>query len=152
MKARLTYFAMIAGIATTATLSGCATSASEVAETTSPVATSEATPTAPEWGGVATYETMPDEGSLLAAGGGILVVENGCVRLDSGVVPVFPADQVSWDGTTLTWAGEEYSVGDTLRFGGGLANETDEQLDIPAECGGGDAWIINPRPSVESPS
>lgn len=92
--------------------------------------------------GVITREASGENGSNMALTTGVLVVENGCVRLDTGVVPVFPAEDVSWDGTTLTHLDTAYGVGDTISLGGGEYSESGRADIVPEECGGGPAWGV----------
>lgn len=132
-------------------LGGCAAADHNTAEPAASVSvqvspTLEASPSTPSPAGIVTYDPLPaGSGALLAGGYGVLVVDNGCVRFDSGMIPVFPSNQASWDGSTLAWAGETYSVGDTVTVGGGLASVTNRPSNIPAECGDGEAWIASLR-------
>ena len=65
---------------------------------------------------------------------GTLTFDNGCLLVDGSPV-VFPADDTSWDGTTLTSSGNEFVVGDEIVLGGGTI---DRRLpaNTPDQCGG----------------
>jgi hypothetical protein len=52
---------------------------------------------------------------------GPLAFIDNCVRFDDGAIPVFADSLTTWDGTTLTFAGEEYQVRDEMTIGGGMS-------------------------------
>jgi hypothetical protein len=61
---------------------------------------------------------------------GELTMTDGCVTISTSSVPVFP-NTASWDGTTLTWEGVDYVLGDSIALFGG---EADVAADLPAGC------------------
>jgi hypothetical protein len=126
MRARI-FTAVAGGFLVLAGIAGCA--ATDGQGETDPV-------------GVVTVPANPDADSMAASAEGTLVYIDGCVRLDSGLVPVFSEDAVTWDGTTLTWRDEDYVIGQKISFGGGEApaDRVDELL--PDACGDGPAWIV----------
>jgi hypothetical protein len=69
---------------------------------------------------------------------GTLTFENGCL-LVGGAPMVFPADDTSWDGTTLTANGNKFVVGENINVGGG---GIDVKLpdNTPNQCGGLTPW------------
>lgn len=107
----------------------------EVGAVTRPTATAEPAR-------VVTYEPLPKAISMAAGAVGVLVIEDGCLRLDNGLVPVFPASEVTWDGSILTWAGRSYSIGETIRRGGGRGGDPGNDTGILAGCGDGDSWSV----------
>ncbi|GAA0976036.1 hypothetical protein [Nocardioides aquaticus] len=62
-----------------------------------------------------TYERAPQLPGILL---GRLGVFHGAVTLGSSLL-VAHREDVSWDGTHLTYAGSRYAVGDTFSAGGG---------------------------------
>lgn len=97
-------------------------------------------------GAIATYELPPNWGSDAGEARGVLVEIDGCVRLDNSRVPIFPSDQVTWDGETLTFGEDQYRVGDTITFAGNEIGDPSElEAEIPAGCSAGPFWIVGPR-------
>lgn len=95
---------------------------------------------------IAVYELPPDWGSDAGAAQGVLVEVDGCVRLDNSRVPIFPVDQVTWDGESLTFGGEQYQLGDTIEFAGNELGEGDDlELEIPEACSAGPFWVVGPH-------
>ena len=69
---------------------------------------------------VATYASGAP--ALMAALHGPLAVHRGCLvvgKQGQYALVVFRAQDVEWDGLTLTYEEMPYSVGDTVEFGGG---------------------------------
>lgn len=96
-------------------------------------------------GEIATYELPRDWGSDAGEARGVLVEIDGCVRLDNSRVPIFPSDQVTWDGETLTFGADQYRVGDTITFAGNEIGDLSElEATIPAGCSAGPFWIVGP--------
>ena len=132
---------------TTVALAGCVaappteTAASD-SPTTSAVPTVRSTPIAPPPVGVVTRDASGETFSYMALISGTLSVHNGCVILEGGAIPVFPEDEVAWDGTTLTFRGETFVVGDTIDLGGGLGSRDAPGRTIPTECGEGSIWGV----------
>jgi hypothetical protein len=132
---------------TTIAVAGCV-SAPRTATAVNTNATSVASPTvsstpttAPPVG-VVTRDASAETISYMALIRGILRVHNGCVVLEGGTIPVFPEDEVTWDGTTLTYRGTMFIVGDTIDLGGGLSNRDAPGRSIPSECGDGSVWGV----------
>jgi hypothetical protein len=94
--------------------------------------------------GLVTRDASSDEVALAALATGTLVLDNGCIQLDNGVVPVFPEEDARWDGTTLTWKGDAYLIGDTITLGGGEYTEELSDKIVPPECGAGRGWAVSP--------
>lgn len=94
---------------------------------------------------IAVYELPPDWGSDAGGAQGVLVEVDGCVRLDNSRVPIFPVDQVTWDGETLTFGGQQYRLGDTIEFAGNeLGEPNDLEVEIPEGCSAGPFWVVGP--------
>lgn len=94
--------------------------------------------------GAVTRDASAETASNLALISGELAVENGCVILEDGTVPVFAADDVTWDGSTLRFGEVDYVVGDTISLGGGeLSADARAEL-VPDECGAGPGWGVAP--------
>lgn len=109
--------------------------------TAAPPATPTPTPTerAVEWGfenGLVTYPRDPSGVTMAAIVSGVLTLVDGCVKLDDYVV-AFPDDLTEWDGTTLTFGGDTYALGDSIQGGGGYipVELPDAIADV---CGGGE--------------
>ncbi len=95
---------------------------------------------------IATYERSRDWGSGAGEARGVLAEIDGCVRLDNSRVPVFPSDQATWDGETLTFGEDQYRVGDTITFAGNEIGDPSElEAEIPAGCSAGPFWIVGPH-------
>ena len=77
---------------------------------------------------------------------GALREADGCVVIEladeSLVVPVFPEGDAAWGDDVLTWKGEAFDSGATIRLGGGFA-ESDE-ADIPEGCGARPIFLVSP--------
>jgi hypothetical protein len=95
-------------------------------------------------GGAVTYRVGMTRSGDAAGLSGVLVFENGCVRLESGIIPLFPDDETSWDGQTLTLRGDSYEVGDTIDVGGGETNRDTTSADVPERCGDGSLFVVAP--------
>ena len=96
-------------------------------------------------GEIATYELPQNWGSDAGEGRGVLVEIDGCVRLDNSRVPVFPSDQVTWDGETLTFGADQYRIGDTITFAGNeIGDRSELEAAIPSGCSTGPFWIVGP--------
>ena len=128
MKNRIVLAAAVSALAL-GVLVGCAS--------TTVVASSEAEPV-----GVVTRHVDAGEVSGAALLEGTLAFENGCVRLDDGTVPVFADAAAKWDGTTLTWRGVEYRVGDKISFGGAILTDEQRKALVPDSCGAGQGWSV----------
>jgi hypothetical protein len=93
--------------------------------------------------GIVTYDASSGAGN--AAGlSGVLVFENGCVRLENGTIPLFPEDEISWDGEVLVLNGVTYQMGDTIDVGGGETSRDVSTADVPDRCGDGPLWVVAP--------
>ena len=68
--------------------------------------------------------------SMQAALEGTLTVTDGCLTINSTIVPIFP-QSASWDGAVLTWQAKAYKVGDQIMLGGG---EVEAASEIPESC------------------
>jgi hypothetical protein len=95
-------------------------------------------------GGAVTYHVGMIRSGDAAALSGVLVFENGCVRLENGTIPLFPDDETSWDGETLTLRGVDYELGDTIEVGGGETNRDTTSADVPERCGDGPLFVVAP--------
>ena len=93
--------------------------------------------------GVVTYDASSGAGNA-AALSGVLVFENGCVRLENGTIPLFPEDETSWDGEVLVLNGVTYRMGDTIDVGGGETTRDVSTADVPDSCGDGPLWVVAP--------
>ena len=85
---------------------------------------------------------------MAALGGGVLVFEDGCLRLEGGTIPIFPDDSVAWDDISLTLDGRRYLLVDEIGFGGGLtvpASDWSGPTPIPKSCSGGYVWVVVPE-------
>jgi hypothetical protein len=93
--------------------------------------------------GLLTYESNGSGAGMSAFVGGILSVEGGCLGL--GEKPyAFPSNMTTWDGTTLTFAGKAYQIGDTIRLGGGFLEDFRLDPDLQAECGNAMVILVSP--------
>lgn len=95
-------------------------------------------------GGAVTYRVGMNRSGDTAALSGVLVFENGCVRFENGTIPLFPDDETSWDGETLTLGGVDYDLGDTIEVGGGETNRDTTSADVPERCGDGPLFVVAP--------
>lgn len=93
--------------------------------------------------GILTYQVGPERGGDDARAEGVLAFDDGCLRFTDGTIPVFPDDEVSWDGTTLVWRGDEYHVGDEIELGGGEGDREHVETPVPSNCGEGRVWIVS---------
>lgn len=93
---------------------GCATAPAPRAEPDGPAPEPTAGSTTNFTDGLLTYQltNVGDTlaGHMTAQWEGTLTLENGCL-LVGGIPMVFPADDTSWDGTTLTANGNEFVLG-----------------------------------------
>ena len=96
--------------------------------------------------GVVTYEVGPQRAADTAAIKGVLTFVDGCVRFTNGTIPLFPADEVTWDGKQLVLKGVTYSLGDTLELGGGETSRDITSASVPERCGDGPLWAVSPDP------
>jgi hypothetical protein len=94
--------------------------------------------------GAVTYDASSGAGNA-AALSGVLVFENGCVRLENGTIPLFPRNKTSWDGDVLVLDGVTYRIGDTIEVGGGEASRETSTADVPDRCGDGPLWVVSPN-------
>jgi hypothetical protein len=99
--------------------------------------------------GVVTYEVGAQRVSDTAAISGELTFVDGCLRFTSGTIPIFPADEVTWDGERLVLNGSTYRVGDTLELGGGETSRDVTSANVPARCGDGPLWAVSPESNNE---
>jgi hypothetical protein len=89
-----------------------------------------------EWVEVATYQSGAP--AFMASLEGVLVSHRGCLVMGGGVpeswtLVVFRAEDIGWDGETLTFAGADYRIGDTLDLGGGhMQLQSLKGLRVPA--------------------
>lgn len=125
---------IVAALALTV-LSGCASSAADAPLN--------------EDNGAVTYQVGSLRSGDSAAFSGVLVFEDGCVRFENGTIPIFPADETSWDGEELVFDGVTYRMGDTLEVGGGQGSRDTTTADVPARCGDGTLWGV--APSAKAP-
>jgi hypothetical protein len=96
--------------------------------------------------------TYPLTENWIASAGlktGTLTIEEDCIRFEDGSIPVFPDSITSWDGTILTFAGDEYKIGDEMALGGDVVPEGENgSYSIPKSCGDGAVIIVSPpRPN-----
>lgn len=91
---------------------------------------------------VARYEWQPGSGANQALMEGTLELRDGCLYIvGSGdtegltVVPVLTRALASWDSETetLTYAGQDYAMGDEVAAGGGWGEPNDE-MTLPDAC------------------
>jgi len=102
-------------------------------------------PTPPEPAGLLTYPLPDDWTGTAGLKVGTLVFVDNCVRFDDGAIPVFPDKLTTWDGTTLTFAGDEYRMGDEISLGGGSPAEGGTvSIPIAKTCGDGAIIIVSP--------
>jgi hypothetical protein len=107
-------------------------------------------PTPPEPSGLVTYPLPKDWVGMAGLKVGTLAFVDDCVRFDDGDIPVFPDKLTTWDGTTLTFAGEEYRMGDEISLGGGSPVEGGTvSTPIPQTCGDGIVIIVSPPSRAE---
>ncbi len=95
---------------------------------------------------VATYKPTGEGGNGAAFAGTLTRSESGCLTIasgDSSVVPVFPDDAIAVDGEAILYRSQTYSLGDTIRLGGGFVNSQD----LPEECTEEtDTFIVSANP------
>ena len=104
-----------------------------------------AEPPLPEPSGLVTYPLPEDWYGMAGLKIGTLAFIDNCVRFDDGAIPVFPDSLTTWDGTTLTFAGQEYQMGDEISIGGGsLGGRESVSTPIPESCGTGAVIIVSP--------
>jgi hypothetical protein len=107
-------------------------------------------PTPPEPSGLVTYPLPEDWVGMAGLKVGTLAFIDNCVRFEDGDVPVFPDKLTTWDGTILTFAGEEYPMGDEISLGGGsLVEGETASVPIPETCGNGTIIIVSPPSRAE---
>ncbi|WP_104163216.1 hypothetical protein [Cryobacterium sp. N22] len=107
-------------------------------------------PTPPEPTGLVTYPLPEDWVGMAGLKVGTLAFVDNCVRFDDGDIPAFPDKLTTWDGTTLTFAGEEYRMGDEISLGGGSPVEgATVSIPIPKTCGNGIIIIVSPPSRAE---
>ena len=91
---------------------------------------------APRASPVATYASGAQP--MLAAAEGTLELTDGCIMLssdDAKMLPVFPAEEIEWDGETLSYQGRNYRPGDRIEVGGGqMPLEELTGLSLPEGC------------------
>lgn len=103
--------------------------------------------------GVATYRPRGTGGmdALLSA---TVAFENGCVyarsqEFDERWLPVFPVDDVQWDGQRLTALGASYDIGAPIELPGGAVREptspypVPDEFEIPEPCNADYIWLVN---------
>ena len=99
----------------------------------------------PEASGLVTYPLPKDWVASAGLKIGTIAFIDGCVRFEDGSIPVFPDSLTDWDGTTLTFAGEKYQMGDEMSLGAGIAPEGQtEAFTTPESCGDGIVLVISP--------
>jgi hypothetical protein len=107
-------------------------------------------PTPPEPTGLVTYPLPEGWVGMAGLKDGTLAFIDNCVRFEDGDIPVFPDKLTTWDGTTLTFAGEEYRMGDEISLGGGSpVGGGTVSVPIPETCGNGIVIIVGPPPRTE---
>jgi hypothetical protein len=107
-------------------------------------------PTPPEPTGLVTYPLPEDWAGMAGLKVGTLAFVDNCVRFEDGDIPVFPDRLTTWDGATLTFAGEEYRMGDEISLGGGSPVEGGTvSVPIPETCGNGIVIIVGPPSRTE---
>lgn len=74
----------------------------------------------------------------------VIVAEGGQTSL-----PVFPVEDATWDGSTLTYAGDEYAPGDEMKLSGGNLEEAyfGPMTYIPADCTRDATFFVSPLPA-----
>lgn len=91
---------------------------------------------------VATYP--PPAVGMDAAFEGTLRVRDDCVVIEGTdgdvIVPIFPADEVSWSAGVLGWRDKEYKVGEHILLGGG-GSAPDGYL--PEGCAGVESFLVS---------
>lgn len=108
-------------------------------------------PTTPEPTGLVTYPLAEDWAGMAGLKVGTLVFVDSCIRFEDGDIPVFPDKPTTWDGTTLTFAGEAYRMGDEISVGGGSPVEGGTvSIPIPKTCGNGIIIIVSPPSRSEA--
>ena len=55
---------------------------------------------------------------------------------------MFASEDVTWDGTTLTYGTKSYAAGDEIVLGGGEYPADLSASVIPPECGDGPGWGV----------
>lgn len=92
---------------------------------------------------VATYP--PPAIGMDAAFEGTLRVRDDCVVIEGTdgnvIVPIFPADEVSWSAGVLSWRDKEYKVGEHILLGGGGGSAPDGYL--PEGCAGVESFLVS---------
>lgn len=111
------------------------------------------TPDSGDSEGVATYRPRGTGGmdALLSA---TVAFENGCVyarsqEFDERWLPVFPVDDVQWDGQRLIALGGSYDIGAPIELPGGAVREptsphpVPDEFEIPEPCNTDYIWLVN---------
>jgi hypothetical protein len=134
------------------TISACAADASQldaVPSSPPPTPVSSPTPTDREYalqGGLVTYvRPTGNVGGNAAIFGGVLGVVGGCVFVNDSLA-LFPRDQTSWDGETLTFWDKQYRPGDLLYGSGGEPSMERLPASIQSACPATSAIsLLHPR-------
>jgi hypothetical protein len=99
-----------------------------------------------EGGPVAYVEQLSEDGmdALLT---GTVELSDTCltIRDDSGYrwLPIFQQPRATWDGTTLTYDGEQYADADRISLGGGTVDPAAADY-VPDACDVNGAWLVSP--------
>jgi hypothetical protein len=100
---------------------------------------------------VATYHSGAP--AFMASLEGILVPHKGCLVVSDGkaqshTLIVFRAQDIRWDGQTLTFAGADYRIDDPIDVGGGFMQLHElRALHLPAGWTGTErAFVVAPSP------
>ena len=126
----------------TALVSGCVAPIVPPTQPTSPQATRSDGSPAPS-AGLAFRD--PTGTRMFANVGGKLVFRGGCLLLDGTTIPVFERGTASFDGMTLVYLGDSYTLGESVDWGGGRPDEPIDlnALGLPQTCPGTDLALIN---------
>ncbi|WP_022892210.1 hypothetical protein [Agromyces subbeticus] len=102
---------------------------------------------AEEPSGLLTYPLPEDWVADAGLKVGTLAFVDDCLRFEDGAIPVFPDKLTTWDGTVLTFAGEEYRLGDEMKVAGGSpVDGATVSVPIPESCGDGPIVVVGPPP------
>lgn len=80
------------------------------------------------------------EGTLEVSGSCVLVLD----AFDQTWLPVFQRPRTTWDGTTLTYQGRDYTDGSTIRLGGG-GIDAQSADHVPGGCTFDEAFLVSPH-------
>lgn len=91
----------------------------------------------------ATYPVRPGMAHSMVGLLGEITFADGCVRLSSGTVPVFPDGQVAWVDGALVFDGTAYEDGDAVTFGGGSSlDRNGMEAGLPSGCEAEEGFFV----------